>query len=97
MPEQLSSKQVYRDNWGTGVRQGYEDLGPVRPRRKAQKERGSPILRGLGGLAIIGGIFWTAYLFFYGGGMIALQRNRGPLAVVGLGAVCSILGKFLRV
>ena len=97
MMEQLPSKTVYKDNWGTGAREGYEDLGPARPRRAAQKERGSPLLRGLGSLAIVGGIFWGAYLFFYGGGMIALQHNVGPVAVVALGAVCSVMGKYLRV
>jgi len=97
MAEQLPPKNVYRDNWGTGAREGYEDLGPARPRREAQKERGSPILRVMGGIAILGGILWGAYLVFYGGGVISLQQNYGPVALAGLGAVCSILGKYLRV
>jgi hypothetical protein len=97
MAEQLLHKKVYQDNWGTGAREGYEDLGPVRPYREAQKQRGSPLLRTLGSLAIVGGIFWGAYLFFYGGGVIAVQENHGPIAVVALGAVCSVMGKFLRV
>ena len=97
MAGQSIPKKVYQDNWGTGVREGYEDLGPVRPLRAAQKAQGSPLLRGLGGLAIVGGIFWGAYLFFYGGGIIGLQQNYGPMAIVGLGAVCSLMGKFLRV
>ena len=97
MAGQLSPKKVYTDNWGTGAREGYEDLGPVRPLRAAQKAQGSPLLRGIGALAIVGGIFWGVYLFFYGGGMIALQQNRGPMAVVGLGALCSVVGKYLRV
>ena len=97
MLEQLPAKKIYKDNWGTGAREGYEDLGPARPRREAQKQRGSPLLRGLGGLAIVGGIFWGAYIFFYAGGIIALQHSYGPMAVVGLGAVCSVMGKYLRV
>jgi hypothetical protein len=97
MAEQLTPKKVYKDNWGTGAREGYEDRGPARPRREAQKERGSPILRGLGGIAIFGGIIWGTYLVFWGGGVIALQQNYGPIAVVALGAVCSVLGKYLRV
>lgn len=97
MAQQLSSKRAYQDNWGTGAREGYEDLGPVRPRREAQRQRGSPLLRTLGSLTIVSGIFWGAYLFFYGGGVIALEQNRGPMAAVALGAVCSVLGKFLRV
>jgi hypothetical protein len=97
MAGQSIPKKVYQDNWGTGAREGYEDLGPVRPRKAAQKAQGSPLLRGVGGLAIVGGIFWGVYLFFYGGGMIALQQNRGPMAVIGLGVVCSVMGKYLRV
>lgn len=97
MHEQLPPKKVYKDNWGTGAREGYEDRGAYRPKREAQKERGSPILRGLGGLAIVGGIFWGVYLVFYGGGVSALGQNYGPIAVVALGAVCSVLGKYLRV
>ena len=97
MQEQLPPKKTYQDNWGTGSREGYEDRGPERPLREAQAERGSPILRGLGGISIVGGIFWAAYLFFYGGGIIALEQNYGPIAVVALGLVCSVMGKYLRV
>jgi hypothetical protein len=97
MLEQLPPKKVYQDAWGTGAREGYEDRGPARPRREAQRDRGSPILRGLGGISIVGGIFWGVYLFFYAGGLIALQQNPGPIAVVALGAVCSLVGKYLRV
>jgi hypothetical protein len=97
MAQQLAPKKVYQDNWGTGSREGYEDLGPARPRREAQRRNGSPLLRTLGSLTIVGGIFWGVYLFFYGGGAIALQENRGPIAAVALGAVCSVMGKFLRV
>lgn len=96
MMEQLPAKKVYNDSWGTGAREGYEDRGPARPRRDAQKQRGSPLLRGLGSLAIVGGILWGAYLFFYGGGIIGLQHNFGPLTAVALGAVCSVMGKYLR-
>ncbi len=27
---------------------------------------------------------------------VALQQNHGPVAILGLGVVCSIVGKFLR-
>lgn len=97
MAGQLPPKKMYQDAWGSGAREGYEDLGPARPRRDAQRGRGSPFLRGLGGLGIVGGIFWGAYLFFYGGGIMALQQNYGPLVAVGLGAACSVAGKYLRV
>lgn len=97
MAGQLPPKTIYQDNWGTGAREGYEDRGPARPRRNAHKTPGSPLLRGLGALGIIGGIFWGAYLFFYGGGIMAVQQNYGPLVAVGLGVVCSVVGKYLRV
>jgi hypothetical protein len=31
-----------------------------------------------------------------GGSVAALQENHGPVAIIGLGVVASILGKFLR-
>jgi hypothetical protein len=96
MIEQLPSKTVYKDNWGTGAREGYEDLGPVRPRREAHRERGIPLLRRLGGIAIVAGILWGTYVFFYHGGLMALQQNHGPIAAVAIGAVCSLAGKYLR-
>src|SRR5438105_2860658 len=57
---QRSSK--HRDNWGTGVREGYEDRGAFRPPRAPRKEPGSPLLRTIGGLSIVGGICWGVYL-----------------------------------
>ncbi|HEY6273312.1 MAG TPA: hypothetical protein VIX19_15135 [Terriglobales bacterium] len=96
MAEQLPSGKAYRDNWGTGAREGYEDRGPARPPREPRKERGSPILRGLGGISIAGGVFWGLYVVVYGGGFMALRHNYGPIAVVALGAVCSVMGKYLR-
>ena len=97
MQEQFPPKKAYQDNWGTGAREGYEDLGAFRQRRESQKEPGSPILRGLGGISIVGGIFWGVYLVFYQGGVMALMENYGPIAVIALGAVCSVMGKYLRV
>jgi hypothetical protein len=97
MVEQFPPNKDYKDNWGTGAREGYEDRGPARPRREPRKERGSPLLRGLGTVSILGGIAWGGYLVFSGGGIFALQQNYGPIAVVALGAVCSLMGKYLRV
>jgi hypothetical protein len=92
----MAQKQ-YKDEWGTGSREGYEDRGAFRPPRAPQKEPGSPILRILGMIAIVGGICWGTYLVTVSGDVAgALQQNHGPIAIVGLGVVASILGKYLR-
>jgi hypothetical protein len=91
-------KKEYKDEWETNSREGYVDLGAFRPQRSAQKQPGSSILRTLGGISIVGGIFWGVYLVTRGGNMIsALQENHGPIAIIALGAISSLLGKFLRV
>src|SRR5262245_45748357 len=87
-----------KDEWGTGAREGYEDRGAFRPPRAPKKESGSSILRFLGALAIVGGVFWGTYLVTQGGDIMqALQQNHGPIAIVALGVVVSLLGKYLRV
>lgn len=98
MQDELSPKNKdYRDEWGTGTREGYEDRGRFRPPNPAQKPRGSPLLRMLGGVSIVSGIFWGVYLVTRGGGVIStLQQNHGPIAIVALGVICSLLGKYLR-
>jgi hypothetical protein len=92
------AEKNHRDAWDTGSREGYEDRGAFRAPRPRQKEPGSPLLRIMGAIAIVGGICWGVYLFTSnGGGMAALQQNNyGPVAIVGLGVVCSIVGKYLR-
>jgi hypothetical protein len=91
------AQQKYRDDWGTGAREGYEDRGAFRPPRARAKEPGSPILRILGAIAIVGGICWGVYLVTAGGDSVAtLQQNHGPIAIIGLGVTASILGKYLR-
>jgi hypothetical protein len=91
-------KKEYKDDWQTSSREGYEDRGAFRPARIAQKQEGSSVLRTVGAMTIVGGIFWGVYLVTRGGDMIAaLQTNHGPIAIIALGAVSSVLGKFLRV
>ncbi len=91
------AQQKYNDDWGTGAREGYEDRGSFRPPRARAKEPGSPILRTLGAIAIVGGICWGVYLVTAAGDSVAaLQQNHGPIAIIGLGVVSSILGKYLR-
>ena len=92
----MAEKQ-YKDEWGTGAREGYEDRGSFRPPRKQAKERGMPILRTLGGIAIVGGICWGVFLVTATGDHVAaLQQNHGPIAIIALGVVASVLGKYLR-
>lgn len=91
------AQKPYQDEWGTGAREGYEDRGTFRPPRAPQKEPGSPVLRILGAIAIVGGICWGTYLVTVNGNVAAaLQQNHGPIAIVGLGAVASLLGKYLK-
>ncbi len=87
----------YKDDWGTTAREGYEDRGAFRPPRPPQKERGSPLLRALGAGAIFGGLCWGAYLYTQDRDIaVALQQNHGPVAILALGVICSLMGKFLR-
>jgi hypothetical protein len=93
----LMAQKRFQDDWGTGAREGYEDRGKFRPPREQQKEPGSPLLRIMGAIAIVGGICWGTYLVTVNGNVAAaLQLNHGPVAIVGLGVVASILGKYLR-
>lgn len=87
----------YRDDWGTTAREGYEDRGSFRPPRPPQKDSGSSLLRTLGAICIIGGLCWGAYLYSQNRDIaMALQQNHGPVAIMGLGVVSSLLGKYLR-
>jgi hypothetical protein len=88
-----------RDEWGTTKRRGYEDLGPFREQPPTpRKEPGSPVLRTIGSICIVGGICWGTYLVTRGGDVVStLQQNHGPIAIIGLGVLASIVGKYLRV
>lgn len=91
------ASQKHKDDWGTGVREGYEDRGTFRPQRAATKQPGSPLLKTLGGIAIVGGICWGVFLVTSAGNsMSALQQNHGPIAIIALGVLASVLGKYVR-
>jgi hypothetical protein len=56
-----------------------------------------PVLRTIGGIAIVGGICWGVFLVTStGNAAAALEQNHGPIAIVALGVVASVLGKYLR-
>jgi hypothetical protein len=87
----------FKDDWGTGAREGYEDRGTFRPPRAPKKDPGSPILRYLGAACIAGGMFWGTWLVTQGGDVVnILQTHRGPVILIGLGVISSVLGKYLR-
>jgi hypothetical protein len=90
--------KAYEDDWGTGAREGYEDRGVHKiVKRERRPEPGSPLLKNLGAACIVGGLCWAAYLYTQSADFgAALQSNHGPLAILGLGVVSSLLGKFLR-
>jgi hypothetical protein len=91
------AQKHFQDEWGTGAREGYEDRGKFRPPRPRQAEPGSPLLRWLGAVAIVGGICWGVYLVTSNGNsMDALRENHGPIAILGLGVISSVMGKYLR-
>ena len=98
MSQSLPPKhKVYQDDWGTSAREGYEDRGAFRAPRAPQKQPGSPVLKTVGALCIFGGLCWAAYLYTQDLNLaMALQGNHGPVAILGLEVVCSVLGKYLR-
>ena len=98
MQEELRAKyKEFEDDWGSTAREGYEDRGPARPVRDRRHQPGSPVLRTLGAIAIVGSIFWVTYLVTHGGNLMTiLEQNRGPIVILGLGVVSSLLGKYLR-
>ena len=95
----LTNPTNYRDDWGTSAREGYEDRGHFRPPRTPHKEPGSAVLRTIGMICIVAGICWYTYLATRGTSTLigTLEENHGPVAVVGLGVVVSLLGKYLKI
>jgi len=91
------ASQKHKDDWGTGAREGYEDRGTFRPQRPAVKQPGSPLLKALGGIAMVGGICWGVFVVTStGNSMAVLQQNHGPIAIIALGVIASVLGKYVR-
>jgi len=98
MQERIPQKKgLYNDDWGTGTRKGYEERSQHLPPKPTPKPRGNRLLRILGGLLIVGGMFWGAYRYTSGFDIVeTLRHNHGPTLLCGVGLVLSVLGKYLR-
>lgn len=92
--------KVYDHDWDTSARSGYEDRPVFQSQHQLKPrtpERGSPLMRSVGGLAIVFAMAWGAYLVTSQGDLdIILKQNHGPLFILVVGVIASILGKFVR-
>ncbi|HEY6249014.1 MAG TPA: hypothetical protein VI685_03580 [Candidatus Angelobacter sp.] len=87
------------DEWGTTIREGYEDRPVYQPKKAAPKRKGSPLLRAIGGLAIVGGIAWGTYVVTSTQGVAGLLRPgwpARPIVLVAAGLLTLLLEKLLR-
>ncbi|HLJ89479.1 MAG TPA: hypothetical protein VKZ53_21900 [Candidatus Angelobacter sp.] len=99
MPEQPRNYQPYKDEWGTASREGYEDRTAYRPLKGGTKRAGSPLLRSLGGLTVVGGIFWATYLLTSTGGSADVLKPglpASPVLIVGIGVLTLLLERLFR-
>ena len=101
MPEQRSKPNAsqQQDEWGTSVREGYEDRPVYQARKAASRRKGSPLLRALGGLAIVAGLAWGTYVITSTEGVAGLLRPGWPARPVILccgGVLILLLEKLLR-
>ena len=101
MPEPTSKPQPSpQDDWGTTTRQGYEDRPFYQPPKQAPpKRKGSRVLRTLGGLLVVAGIFWATYVATSTGGWRDLLRPgfpSRPVLVLAVGLLVLLLEKLFR-
>src|SRR2546423_10676090 len=94
--QQPPKNKVIQDEWGTTTREAYEDKPIYQTRRKTPQREGSGLIKSIGGLMIVGAIFWGTYLVTNGADPSALWKAQGPGPLCGLGVVVSFLGKYLR-
>ena len=89
-----------QDEWGTTNREGYEDRPFYQPPKQAPpKRKGSRVLRTIGGLLVVGGIFWATYLGTSTGGWSDLLKPgvpSRPILVVVAGVLVLLLEKLIR-
>jgi len=91
----------HEDAWGTSsTRVGYEDKPAFHePRKAPPKRRGSPFLRAIGGLLIVGGIAWATYVITSTEGVAGLLRPgwpTRPIIVGAAGLMILLLEKLIR-
>ncbi|HEV2991420.1 MAG TPA: hypothetical protein VG759_23495 [Candidatus Angelobacter sp.] len=94
--QQPPKNKVFQDEWGTTSREAYEDRPIYQSRGAKPKRQGSGFIKTIGGLMIIGGIFWGTYMVTTGVEPTTLWQAQGPVPLCGLGVIVSILGKYLR-
>jgi hypothetical protein len=98
MSQQLPNSKVYEDEWGTS-RVGYEDRPAYQPRKSAPRRKGNAFLRSLGGLLVVGGIFWGTYLLTSVNGPPAVLKPgvpSRPVLACAVGLLILILEKLIR-
>ena len=98
MPQILENQKVYEDEWGTS-RIGYEDRPVYQPRKAAPKRHGNTFLRSLGGVLVVGGIFWGTYLLTSIDGPPALLKPgvpSRPVLAVAIGLLILLVEKLFR-
>ena len=103
MPEQRPRpKEPIQDEWGTTTRIGYEDRPAYHaPRKTPPKRKGSPLLRAIGGLLVVGGIAWGTYIVTSTEGIGGLLRPGSgwparPVIVCAAGLLILLLEKLIR-
>lgn len=84
------------DDWGTAKHETLQERPNYRVRTDRQVKKDNGLLAAIGGLLIVGGICWAAYLLSSGSGMASLTKTPGPVQVCGTGLVFSILAKIFR-
>jgi hypothetical protein len=87
------------DEWGTSTRVGYEPRPVYQPRKAAPKRKGSSFLRTLGGLLVVGGLAWIAYVATSPDGLHALFQPgllTRPILALAAGLLVLLLEKLVR-
>lgn len=98
MPQILENQKVYEDEWGTS-RIGYEDRPVYQPRKSKPQKKGNAFLRSLGGVLVVGGIFWGTYLLTSIDGPPALLKPgvpSRPVLSVAIGVLILLVEKLFR-
>lgn len=98
MPQILENQKVYEDEWGTS-RIGYEHRPVYQPRKSKPQRKGNAFLRSLGGVLVVGGIFWGTYLLTSIDGPPALLKPgvpSRPVLSVAIGVLILLVERLFR-